>query len=472
MTHGSDHASKPLDHMLRPFQRFARLEASGGFLLLGCTVAALIVANSALGHWYEDFFHHTEIGVAIGHWVHIDHHLVHWINDALMAVFFLLVGLELKREIVVGELASPKRAAVPIVAAIGGMVVPASIFALINMGGDGMRGWGIPMATDIAFAMGMLALLGRRIPLGLRVFLVSLAIVDDLGALMVIALFYTESLNFGALGAAGLLVGGLIVLNRLGARSALWYLIVGVGLWYAMMLSGVHATLAGVLVAMCVPARAKFNEDAFVANAEEALRDFDAASGHSDSATAKGRRQEALHHLELACREVEAPLNRLEHRLHPWVAFLIIPLFAFANAGVVLAGDIGAMLASPVTLGIALGLLLGKPLGIFGASYLAVKTGLGTLPHGVTWLHVLGVSFLGGIGFTMSLFVGNLSYSDAAMLNAAKLGVLCGSMFATIGGLVLLVMAVRRADANEPGASSEVEVKAQADSDEHPRRVA
>jgi NhaA family Na+:H+ antiporter len=380
-----------LDRALRPFQRFFAAEAAGGLVLLGCTAIALAWANSP---WAESYHHlwSAPVSPALRAWS-LPATLHGWVNDGLMTVFFLVVGLEIKREVLLGELASRRSAALPIAAALGGMLVPAALYAAANGGGPGAAGWGVPMATDIAFALGILALLGDRIPVGLRVFLAALAIVDDLGAVLVIALFYTAALSWAALGGVAAVLAALVGLNAAGVKRAGAYVLFGVLLWLFLLASGVHATVAGVLLAMTVPARSREGAD--------------------------------------------APLQRMEHALNGPVAFLIVPLFALANAGVPL-GNVSAAVHDPITRGVVLGLVLGKPAGIVFASWLAVRAGMAELPAGVSWRHVHGAGWLGGIGFTMSLFIASLAFGGGIRLEAAKLGILAASTTAGVVGYAIL----------------------------------
>ncbi|MBK9411575.1 MAG: Na+/H+ antiporter NhaA [Gemmatimonadetes bacterium] len=421
--------------VLQPFQEFARIGSLGGVVLLITTAIALVWSNSA---WGDSYFHLWETPIAIGGaGAPLTMSLHHWINDALMVVFFLLVGLEIKREVLVGELASPKQAALPIVAALGGMVVPALLYALVNRSGPGSVGWGVPMATDIAFALGILALLGARVPLGLKVFLAALAIVDDLGAVLVIAFFYTANLVWGALAGAALCMAILVALNvrRVGALTP--YLVVGLVLWYCILLSGIHSTVAGVILALTIPTDSRINAEEFSSRARALLDEFDRTeTGDLLVITSKGQ-QEALNGLDVAVSAVNAPLLKLEHSLHALVSFGVMPLFALSNAGVRLSG-IGEALASPVSLGVALGLVVGKMLGITAFSAAAVRLGLAALPSGVTWRALHGAAWLGGIGFTMSLFIAGLAFGDSPLLDAAKIAVLGASTVAGLIGFVIL----------------------------------
>ena len=443
---------------MRPFQAFAHTEAAGGIVLLACTALALGWANSP---WADGYFHLWEtpltVGAAGGFGLTMSLH--HWINDGLMAVFFFLVGLEIKREMLVGELASPKQAALPIAAALGGMLVPAGLYVALNAGGPGAGGWGIPMATDIAFALGVLALLGPRVPAALKVFLAALAIVDDLGAVLVIALFYTAQLSWASLGLAAGVLLLLVLANRLGFRHAAVYAALGAVLWLAVLRSGVHATVAGVLLAMTIPSRTRIDEDEFVERAGAALDEFRAASTVDTDVLSNRAQQEAVHELESACDEVQSPLMKLEHGLHGVVAFGIMPLFALANAGVRLGADMFAALSLPVALGVVLGLVLGKPLGITLFSWLAARLGLAEPPAGGgAWRALHGVSWLGGIGFTMSLFVAGLAFGESGpLLDSAKVGVLAASLIAGIAGWVFL-----RAGGSAPAAGAPAEALAEA----------
>jgi NhaA family Na+:H+ antiporter len=420
-------------------REFFHDEAFGGVLLFACALVALIWANSPWGETY-DLVWSTELTLGTVQF-HLTESLRHWVNDGLMAIFFLVVGLEIKRELLVGELASPRQALLPAIAALGGAVVPAGIYVLLNQGTAGQQGWGIPMATDIAFALGVLALLGDRIPLGLKVFLTALAIVDDILAVLVIAVFYTAQVHWASLGIAALLFAGLIAANRLHLRQPLVYGALGIALWAAVFESGVHATVAGVLLALTIPARTRIDPDAFVAKGRDLLDEFADAGEHGASILTNGARQEALAELEDVVEAAGAPLQRLEHALHPWVAFAIVPLFALANAGVRVEGDLAAALGNRVTLGVVLGLILGKQIGITLGSWLAVRTGATALPEGVSWRHIYGAGWLAGIGFTMSLFVADLAFAGAAeapLLTAAKLGILVASVIAGIAGWLIL----------------------------------
>ena len=428
----------PIERVLSPFARFTRTESSGGIVLIACTLVAVFWANSP---WAASYHHlwETPISLRVGTF-DLSYSLHHWINDGLMAVFFFPVGLEIKREVLAGELASVRRAALPIAGALGGMLVPAGIYAALNAGGEGSPGWGIPMATDIAFALGVLALLGRRTPLALKVFLAALAIADDIGAVLVIAVFYTAQISWTALGAGFVLLGVAVVLNRMGARRPWTYLAVGLLVWLCFLKSGVHATVAGVLLAMTIPVRTRIDTRDFLDRGRALLQEFDDAAAVEGPNMLANRRQQALmHEIEGACEAAQSPLARIEHDLHLWVAFGIIPLFALANAGVHLEGDLGAAFTHPVTLGVMLGLLLGKPIGITLFAWASVKLGMASLPNGVSWRALHGVSWLGGIGFTMSLFVSGLAFKDhLELVELSKLGIFVASAVAGVAGWLML----------------------------------
>jgi NhaA family Na+:H+ antiporter len=425
-----------IERSIRPFEQFVRMEASGGILLLGCSLLALAWANSP---WAVGFAHfwETPFSVAAGS-RELSMPLKHWINDGLMALFFFLIGLEIKREFLVGELASPRLAALPIAAALGGMAVPALIYTVFNGGTPAERGWGIPMATDIAFAIGILSMLGKRVPMSLKVFLTALAIVDDLGAVVVIALFYTEAINWGGVFPALVILVVLMELNRQGVRHPLPYGLLGIGLWLAVLASGIHATVAGVVLAMTIPSRARIDSDQFLAQSRATVDEF-ARAGHSraDQFTTDAH-QAALQSLKAATVHVQTPMERLEHGLHPWITFVIMPLFALANAGVGITTGVGAMLVDPVVLGVFFGLVLGKQAGIILFSWLAIRSGLATLPPDLRWLQLYAAAWLGGIGFTMSLFIGELAFPQSTELAAAKLGILAASLVAGLVGAAII----------------------------------
>ena len=412
----------------------------GGLLLLGTALLALAWANSP---WHAAYSWLLDQRVAIGFGGRsLSLTILAWLNDGLMAVFFLLVGLELKRELLVGELSSRRGAALPFFAALGGMVIPTLLYLAIAPG-TASQGWAIPMATDIAFALGVLAVLGSRVPTALKVFLTAIAVVDDLGAVLVIALFYTRDLHLDALILAGLLLGLLCLLNRWRVRALAPYLVIGAGLWLALHESGLHATLAGIGLALTVPTRTLIDAAQFSARARALTDEFDAAeTGDLQVLTSQGQ-QEALHQLEQTAERVQSPLLRLEHRLQPVVHFGILPLFAFANAGIRLVAPEAA--PGPITFGVAVGLVLGKPIGITLASWLAIRSGVAVLPPRTTWPLIHGAAWLGGIGFTVSLFVAVLAFgSTPDQLYAAKLGILAGSTVAGGVGAFLLTRAAAK----------------------------
>jgi NhaA family Na+:H+ antiporter len=416
--------SKTARRLLNPFEEFVKSESSGGVALIAAAVLAFAWANSP---WAPGYFvlKETYVGIDLGDWG-LEKPLLLWVNDGLMVLFFFLVGLEIKREVLIGELSSPRDALLAVAAALGGMLVPAALYAAVNWGGVGIDGWGVPVATDIAFALGILALLGDRVPLTLKVFLTALAIVDDLGAVLVIALFYTREIDLLSLGLSlGVLVLAFVY-GRRGGRNLKVLAFLGLIVWFFMLQSGVHATAAGVLLALATPMKRSIPP--------EDLRDQLRA----------GLEQEKFEeveikvaHLERVLGKAQSPLHRLEHLLHPWVAFLVLPVFALFNAGVSLSGE--SSLSGSVPLGILLGLLLGKPLGVLGFSWLATKLGIASLPEGVGWRAMTGAALLAGIGFTMSLFVAGLAFEEGGLLDEAKLGILVASAVAALLGLALLL---------------------------------
>lgn len=433
----------PLEHLfgriLTPFEYFLRSASAGGMVLIGTTVLTLLLANSPWGPTIHHLWE-TPLGLDLGPHFSLKKTLHHWVNDGLMVLFFLLVGLELKREILVGELSSPRDAALPVIAALGGMVCPALIYLAFNPDAPASAGWGIPMATDIAFAVGILVLLAWRVHKNLIIFLTALAIADDLGAVLVIALFYTADLNLPALAGAASVLLLLVLLNRGGIRQPLPYWIVGTVLWYLVLASGVHATIAGVLLAFTIPARPATSLRQFNDHIDRLQAELRREHGAGASHTFGHERLAALaESVERASNAVQSPLQRIEHGLGPWVTFGIIPLFAFANAGIDFRKmSFGQAVAEPVTLGVLFGLLFGKFIGIGLFSWVGVRLGLGRLPAGVNWRNLLGASWLGGIGFTMSLFIGQLAFSDPLLVEEAKLGILLASLLAAVIGLLWL----------------------------------
>jgi NhaA family Na+:H+ antiporter len=418
------------------FQRFFRTETAGGSVLLLFGIAALVLANSPLADAYARLW---RVPLTVGIAEHSLSLTLHqWINDGLMAFFFLLVGLEIKREFIVGELASFRKASLPIASAIGGMIVPAAVYLMCNMNGFGARGWGIPMATDIAFALGALALIVPGAPVGARVFLAALAIVDDMGAVLIIAIFYTHAIAWSALVGAAVMLAVLIGFNAMGVRRLGLYLLAGGVLWYFVHESGVHATVAGVALAFTIPTQTRINAEEFSRKARNLLDRFDRTESGDFLVLTSKEQQEALFAIEHASEAATAPILRLEHALHNFSAFVVMPLFAFANAGVRIGGPLQD---AAVMMGALLGLIIGKPLGITLAAFGAVKSGIAQLPRGVGWGSLLGYACLAGIGFTMSLFIAMLAFDDTGPVNAAKSGILAGSLLAGIAGAVVLRMA-------------------------------
>lgn len=429
------HKPKSLSEKIK---HFLHSPIAGGVVLILCTIIALVLANTeATAHWYHSLWTRNFTFGFDGFQLSKPFEL--WINDALMAVFFFAVGLEIKREIVAGELRSLSQASLPIAAAIGGMVVPALIYVAFNQGSAAASGWGIPMATDIAFALGILMMLGSRVPVSLKIFLTALAIVDDLGAILVIALFYSESIDWMALSSAVGILIFLIVLNKAGVYKMRWYLIPAIVLWLLFLKSGIHATIAGVLIAFVMPATSKYSKERFTAGSRRLVAKF-AADDRSRIEVLQNEQQRAtLQELRVLARNTMSPVQRLEHALHPCVTFLIMPLFALANAGVVIASNSLPALMDNQSAGIILGLVLGKPVGIMLFSFLVIRLGMATMPVGATWRKMLGVAVLGGIGFTMSIFIDNLAFADPSMVAVGKIAILIASvMAAVLGSLILL----------------------------------
>lgn len=425
----------PIDRILDPLSHFLHVQAASGVVLLLFTLAALALANSP---WSDAFlsFWKTPVGFSIGSY-EVSHSLKHWINDGLMVIFFFVVGLEVKRELAVGELHSVRLAALPVAAAIGGMLVPAAIYLTLQWGEPGQRGWAIPMATDIAFVVGCMALLGSRVPHNLRILLLSLAIVDDIGAILVIAIGYAGTLNLVALtlGLAG--IGLVILMARVGVRSVPMFTVVGIGIWFAFHESGVHATIAGVILGLLTPVRPWVSENLLVRYAHR-LSDF----LQGDTTRDQGEQHALLRSVEKAARETISPLERIETALHPWVGFVVMPLFAFANAGVVVELD---AFSDAIAVAVTAGLVIGKPVGIVLVSWLAVRFGLARLPQGISWGVLTAGGVLAGIGFTMALFIAGLAF-DGAQLDAAKTGVLSGSALSAAAGMLMLLWLLPRSE--------------------------
>jgi NhaA family Na+:H+ antiporter len=426
------------------FHYFFNRISQAGFLLFTSAILAFVWANVDSASYHH--FWHQEFTFVLGR-LRLHQTLGHFINDGLMTIFFLTVGLEIKRELLVGGLSDPKRAALPVAAAVGGMLLPAAIYSFINNGGPGAAGWGIPMATDIAFSLAVISTLGKSIPFGARIFLTALAIVDDLGAIVVIALFYTPAINLLALFVSLGLVVLLWLLNVYEVRILLPYNLVCLLLWFALLASGLHATLAGVITAVFIPSTGKYDTDIFLAMVSRKLDKIRCEDGTCGESVRVNRRHlTVVQEIQLACHEVETPLQRLEHNLSSWVGYLVLPIFALANAGVALGDlDLSVAMRDTITFGVGLGLILGKPVGIFLFTYIIAKL-LGTsLIQGTNWTHILGAGFLGGIGFTMSLFIGGLSFDNPLFLEYAKLGIMLGSLICAIIGYIVLRYAAKAA---------------------------
>ena len=427
--------SEVLSQTRNRFNRFFKAEASSSIILLITTITALLWANSYAQSYFGTW--NTTFTISIGEYG-LSKPLTHWVNDGLMAFFFLVIGLEIKREFMVGELSKRNEAALPFTAAIGGMVVPALIYLLINQGNSATKGWGVPMATDIAFSLGILSLLGAGVPLCLKVLLTATAIVDDLGAILIIAIFYTDELKLVPLLAAGLIMLALILSNRRGLSRPSIYMVLGVALWLAVLKSGLHATIAGVLLAATVPARTRLDPQVFITESLTILESFQQSAPADDSRFLNKVCLNAISNLEENCARVEPLIQRWERELHEVVAYAIVPIFALVNAGVHI-GDAGIQaLTSRVSLGIILGLALGKPLGIFLFSWLGVKLKLAKLPARMTFRHILGAGCLAGIGFTMSIFVSGLAFMDPTYITYAKVGIIMGSIISGVAGISIL----------------------------------
>jgi len=423
--------------IINPFNSFISKSTTGGIVLFISALIAIVLANSPLSDWYHHIWEH-KIGLTFDGETYLDYSLHHWVNDALMAIFFFVVGLELKREIIGGELSNPKKAILPIVAAIGGMVFPAIIYLCFNSGTASSHGWGIPMATDIAFALGVLYLLGDKIPVSLKVFLTALAIVDDLGAVLVIAFFYTAEINFPMLSTGIGFVAFLLLSKAFGIRNTIFYAIVGIfGVWLPFLLSGVHATIAAVLVAFTIPADSKVDELHFTGKIKKYLDQFKSADTNN-APTLTDEQLHILEHIRITTKDAMTPLQRLEHGMHALVSFIVMPLFALANAGVTFSNDILAETTSNVTLGVVFGLVIGKVIGVFGTSMLMIKLKFSDLPSGISHRQLFGIGLLASIGFTMSLFVTNLAFDHPGYEVQAKLGIFIASAIGGISGFILL----------------------------------
>ena len=425
----------PIDKIIAPVNRFIHLEYTSGVVLLLSVIVAIFWANSTFSATYH---HVWEIPLSVGFADIVFSQPLHiWINDGLMAVFFFVIGLELKREFMDGELSTIKKASLPMVAALGGMVVPALLYFLINRGTEAAHGWGIPMATDIAFALALLSIAGKHIPGSVKVFLSALAVADDLGAVLVIAFFYTADLNFLPLGIAGLILAFMMFGNLLGIRSSMFYLIMGAGVWMGFLLSGVHATIAGVLTAFTIPATVKVNELVYATKLKTLVSTFEQEIPRNSTLTTP-EQHETLEQIRSLSVAAETPLQKIEHALHPYVAFVIMPLFALANAGMVIGADFFTAIINPVSIGVITGLIVGKFTGILLFTWLMVKFKVARLPYQSNWNHITGVALLAGVGFTMSLFISNLAFDDLYMINQAKYGILLASIIAGILGTIAL----------------------------------
>ena len=432
-----------LGGVVRPVARFIKTEQLSSVILLAATAAALIWVNSPFDQEYFDFWH-TELGFDVSLFaIHLS--LEEWVNDGLMAIFFFVIGLEIKREVIHGELRERRKAALPVMAAIGGMIVPALIFFAFNGTGEDGRGWGIPLATDIAFALGVLGLLGRFLPAELRIFLLALAVVDDIGSILVIAVFYTGSLDAQALGWGALVIAGMVAAHRVGVRSIGLYVVLGLLFWAAIEKSGVHATIAGVVLGLLTPAHPHYSPTGFRPSMEALAGRYEAAAEEHDEPAMSA----TLVEIDDLAEGSESMLERLERNVHPWSSYLILPVFALANAGIVLSGDaLSGAFSNSVTYGVIAGLVVGKTVGVTAFTYLAVRSGLAALPSGVTWAHVIGTAMLAGIGFTVSIFIAGLAY-DYPLSEDAKIGVLVASIIAGVAGYLFLRTFGARAPAEQ-----------------------
>ncbi len=426
------------DKIITTFQNFAHSTSAGGIVLILVTVLAMIWANSPYADSYFALWH-TQFTIGFEGFA-LSKHLSHWINDGLMAIFFFVVGLEIKREILVGELSSIKKSMLPLMGALGGMVVPALIYFMINSGTPDLRGWGIPVATDIAFALGVLALLGDKVPVSLKVFLTALAIVDDIGAVLIIAIFYTSEISMMALYFAGGFLALLMIMNYFNVRHTVVYFILGVGLWIAFLKSGIHATIGGILLAFTIPAVGKYNKEEFCQKSNKFIEKLNSLKEKPEGEESIDYRFNVIQNLESLAEKTQSPLHRLEHFLHPYVTWAIMPIFALANAGVSLEGFSLASISNPVSMGVIGGLFVGKQLGVFLFVMIAVMLGIASLPQGVSKKQIYAVSILTGIGFTMSLFVSNLAFGASESGDYAKIGILIASLLAGVAGYIMLKM--------------------------------
>lgn len=427
----------PIDkYLLIPISRFVSNSTTSGILLFVSAVVALILANSPFKDAYHHFWEHT-FTIGFSEFI-VSKSLHHWINDGLMSIFFFVIGLELKREIMAGELSKPKDAILPVFAGLGGMVIPALLYLTLNLSGETSSGWGIPMATDIAFALGILYMLGDKVPVSLKVFLTALAIADDIGAVMVIAFFYTSDISTMSLLIGGGFLSILILANVLGVRNTLFYGVIGIGgLWMAFLLSGIHATIAGVIAALTIPANVKIQDKQFIKKMNTLTNDFESSTPNNVSLVTHGQLH-ILDRIRFYSKAAMTPLQRLEHAMHPLVAFVVIPIFALANAGITFSSSFIENLGSNISLGVIFGLTLGKFIGIVSISKILVKLKLAVLPEGVNWRQIYGVAILAGVGFTMSLFITDLAFVNPEYIIQAKIGVFAASILCGIGGYLTL----------------------------------
>lgn len=425
-----------LDRTIEPINRFLHYENSGGAVLFISVVIAIVWANSP---WSEAYHHTWERNFSFGFTDNLFTYSVHqWINDGLMAMFFFVVGLELKREIIAGELSSVNKAILPIAAAVGGMIIPALIYWFLNQGFPSVDGWGIPMATDIVFALALLSLAGKKASLVAKVFLVALATVDDLGAVLVIAFFYSTELSLMNLGTGILLLSILMIANYVGIRNTLFYALIGiVGVWLAFLLSGVHATIAGVLVAFTIPARTKIDETAYSENLNLLADKFDQEVPNNGPLVTRKQHQ-IIEKIKNTSFDAQTPLQKIEVALHPWITFLVIPLFALSNSGVEIGANFFSDILNPLSMGVFFGLVIGKLIGVLLIVWVLVKLKIAFLPEGLTWSHIIGIAFLAGVGFTMSIFITTLAFDDQDMINQAKYGILLASVVSGILGVFIL----------------------------------
>ncbi|MCO5230480.1 MAG: Na+/H+ antiporter NhaA [Chitinophagales bacterium] len=438
--------NKPIDKIVAPFRQLTQYEKSGSIILFISVVIALFLANSPFKDAYHHFFENT-LGFQFDGKTYLEHSLLHWVNDGLMAIFFFVVGLELKKEFVAGELAQPKKAMLPIIAAIGGMAGPATIYLLFNANPETHHGWGIPTATDIAFALGVLMFLGNKVPLSLKIFLLALAIVDDLGAVLVIALFYSSDVSLVNLSIGLGFFAVMLIGNKMGVRSTLFYGIIGIGgVWTAFLLSGVHATIAAVLAAFAIPAEVILKENDYVKAIQNKLKSFEAIDPDDNIPTLKESQLEILEEINKDTSLAMTPLQKLINILSPLTTFIILPIFALANAGVSLDFELETLFSTHIAIGVGLGLLLGKVIGVVGSTMLMVKLGIGKLPEGMNLKNLIGLGILASIGFTMSIFVASLAFDNPLYITQAKVGIFTASTLGGIIGYIYLSAIAKKTD--------------------------